>query len=167
MAVATYNKTETVYVQGKLSWAKRLFYPDDRYQKYSVQIHPNSESLEKIRDLQTKGLKNILKKDDDGYYTQFSRPTVRKYGSVVKTFEAPIVVDKDGQPIGDVIGNGSDATLKLEVYEHGTPGGGKAVAARLVSVRVDNLVAFDPKRDFTEKEQELRAGLAEQPEQLF
>ena len=165
--MVAYGKTEIVYIQGKISWSKRLFYPDEKYQKYSVMIHPNPEGLEKIRELQTKGLKNILKKDDDGYYTTFSRPTVRKYGAVVKAFEAPAVVDKDGKPIGDVVGNGTDATLKLEVYEHGTPGGGKANAARLVSVRIDNLVEFDPKRDFTAKEQELRAGLSEQPEQLF
>jgi hypothetical protein len=156
------KKTRHEYVSGKLSWV-RVVKPDLGYEPaWTATIYPNTESLEKIREWQTEGLKNVLKKNDDGYYTRFkclvSRP--RKDGTVW-TFEPPTVIDKDGRPMdGNIIGNGSDGTLKLEVYEHNTPGGGKAIAARLVGVRVDSLVEFNPDSDYAEGEdttQELRA----------
>lgn len=162
-----YSPKEEVYIQGKLSWC-RLVKPND-WSKWSVTIHPNPKDLEVVRELQAEGLKNVIKKDDDGYYVQFSRP-VNKETSKGKmlAFTAPTVVDKDGIPMdGFKVGNGSDGTVKLEVYQHGTPGGGRAKAARLVSVRVDNLVLFDPDTGFSDEEKENVSGLKDQPEQLF
>lgn len=156
------------YVQGKASWV-RIVKPDLTYNCWSITIHPTPDSLDKIRDWQAEGLKNMLKKDEDGYNVKFRCDVSkrRKDGSVW-TFLQPEAVDKDGKPMdGSIIGNGSDVTLKLEVYEHGTPGGGKAKAARLVGVRVDNLVPFDPEKDFRPEEKARVEGLAEQPEQLF
>ena len=163
MAEKFTKKTRFEYVQGKLSWV-RVVKPDTTFNKWTVNIHPTQAGLELIREWQGEGMKNVLKKDDDGYYTRFGCPCnrMRKDGTMW-TFEAPTVVDKDGYPMdGSAIGNGSDGTLKLEVYEHGTPGGGKAIAARLVGVRVDNLVPFS-EEDFTDKEAILAAGLKEQP----
>jgi hypothetical protein len=161
----SFNKTRTEYVQGKLSWAK-VVKPDSMYDCWTVTIHPTPESLELIRDWQAEGMKNVLKKDEDGgYFTKFRCPTkrLRKDGTMW-TFEAPKVVDADGAPMdGRVIGNGTDGTLKLEVYEHGTPGGGKAIAARLVGVRVDNLVPFNPDEDYTDEEKKEVEGLRAQP----
>jgi hypothetical protein len=76
----------------------------------------------------------------------------------------------DGSPLpsGASIGNGSDVTVLLEVYTHGTPGGGSAVAARLEGVRVDNLIPFEPGRDYeTDEEREAAADVAGQPEHKF
>lgn len=162
------KKANFQYVQGKASWV-RVVKPDVAFNCWAVTIHPTPDSLEKIRDWQAEGLKNQLKKDDDGYYCKFRCDVSkqRKDGSVW-TFKQPETVDKDGKPMdGSIIGNGSDVTLKLEVYEHGTPGGGRAIAARLVGVRVDNLVPFNPETDFTDAEQARVEGLKEQPEQLF
>jgi hypothetical protein len=164
--LATYNRTEEVYVSGKGSWAK-LIKPDDKWGKWSIQLHPNNDSLEKIRDLQARGLKNQLKKDDDGYFCNFSRPVSRVYKGVVKPFTPPIVVDKDGAPVLVPIGNGSDVAIKLEVYEHGTPGGGKAVAARLEKVRIDNLIPFNPNTDYSAEEKEKVEDIKVAPEALF
>jgi hypothetical protein len=125
--------------------------------------------LEIIRELQTKGIKNQFKKDEDGYYIQFSRPTERKMKGKVIGMTPPLVTNKEGQPMeGVAIGNGSDGTIKLEVYQHPTPSGGKAHAARWDALRVDNLIPFNKDTDFPDPAQKEQAkGLDEQPEQLF
>lgn len=162
------KKANFQFVQGKGRWV-RIVRPDLAFNCWSASIYPNPESLEKIRDWQAEGLKNQLKKDEDGYYVKFRCDlSKRRKDGTVWTFKQPEAVDKDGKPMdGSIIGDGSDLTLKLEVYEHGTPGGGKAIAARLVGVRVDNLVPFNPETDFLPEEQARVEGLKEQPEQLF
>ncbi len=157
-----------IYIQGKGNWA-RLVTPN-KFDKWSIQIHPNAESLEILRDMQARGAKNMIKKDDDGYFTNIGRTISKTYVKSGKTeaFTAPKVFDKDGNLLdGNTVGNGSDVTLKVEWYEHGTPTGGKAVALRLDSVRVDNLVKFEPERDLDKYEKENLSGLKDQPEQLF
>lgn len=158
-----FKKTRTEYISGKLSWV-RVVKPDLTYNCWSATIHPTPESLEKIREWQGEGLKNTIKKDEDGWNVKF-RCDVSKHrkDGTVWTFEAPKVVDKDGRPMdGSIIGNGSDGTLKLEVYPHRTPGGGQAIAARLVGVKIDNLVEFKPDEDYTEEEAKAVEGLREQ-----
>lgn len=159
---------ENVYIQGKVSWVKYVT-PDPMFNKWSVTIHPNSESLEIIRELQTQGVKNQFKKDEDGYYIQFSRPTDRKIKGKVVPLAPPVCLNQDGTPMeGVAIGNGSDATVKLEVYQHATPTGGKAKAARFAGLKIDNLIPFNKDTDFPDPAmKEQAAGLDEQPEQLF
>lgn len=161
-------KTDYVYVQGKLSWVKTQV--PDEWGKWKCTLHPNDESLNKIRDLQAEGLKNVLKKDEDGYLITFSRPTQKLMKGKVVGMAPPEILMADGKtPLqGVLVGNGSDGTLKLEVYSHGTPGGGKAKAARLLSIRVDNLIPFEINRDFDRNQKDKVAGLEEvKPEQLF
>ena len=158
--------TETVFVQGKSMWA-RTQRPDE-WGNWSLQLHLDNKSLEIVNKLIEQGLKNRLKKDDDGYFMTFRRPTQKMMRGKVIGFTPVEVLDKDGKtPIDVAIGNGSDVTLKLEVYQHGTPGGGKAKAARLQGVRVDNLVPFESEKDYDETRQEQTSGLDEQPAQLF
>ncbi len=162
------NNKNYVYIQGKAAWCR--FVTPNQWGKWSCQIHPNAEGLEVIRDMQGRGAKNVLKKDDDGYFCNIGRPVSKEYvkSGTIQAFDAPIVVDKEGKPLdGSTVGNGSDVTLKVEWYEHKTPGGGKAVALRLESVRVDNLVPYEPDRDMTSHDKEAVAGLKDQPEQLF
>lgn len=157
---------EDVYIRGKVKWLKAVTAND--WNKWTVVVYPVADDLEKIRDLQGQGLKNVLKKDEDGYYTTFSRPVNKVIRGKVIAFHPPKIVDKDNQPLDPTkIGNGSDATIKLEVYEHGTPGGGKAKAARWEAARIDNLVPYEPDRDFTDSEKAAVAGLKDQPEQFF
>ncbi len=161
-----YGKTETVYVQGKVSWFRNK--TPNQWNKYAVQIHPNVKDLEVIRELQSQGLKNVIKKDDDGYYISFTRPVTKEYQSGrIQSYAPPTVTDKDGNIYEGQVGNGSDATLKLEVYEHATPGGKKAKAARWVSARIDNLVPFETETDTFPEQKVAIEGLKEQPEQLF
>lgn len=162
-----YNKTEYVYVQGKVKWF-RYKAPDD-WGFWKHQMWMNPASLDKIRELQGEGLKNIIKKDEDGEFTTFRRPVSKVMRGKVVGFAPPLVYEADGKtPITDYqIGNGSDVTTKLEVYSHPTPGGGSAKACRWLSSRIDHLVPFDNKTDPTESEEKAQRGLDEQPEQLF
>lgn len=167
-----YDKTTRISVKGKCNWAHvtRL----NRFGDWSIEVYPNTEDLEVLRDLQSKGLKNTMMKDDDGYYMRFKRPPKKdirlRTGEIkVLIFAPPTVAMADGSPLpnGISIGNGSDVTVILEVYSHGTPGGGKAVAARLEGVRVDNLVPFNPATDYTEEEKAKVDELTSQPEAVF
>lgn len=159
------KKTRFEYIQGKLGQFSRLKTPDMQYQCWQAAVYPTKDSLERIREMQGEGLKNVLKKEEDGYVTRFRCPTFRtRKDGTVWTFSPPKVEDVQGRPIdGDAVGAGSDVTLKLEVYEHPTPQGGRAIAARLVGVRVDSLIEFNPDTDYTEEEQEQRKGLREAP----
>lgn len=150
--------SEDVYLKGKAKWANRLFVPDIEYKKWSLSLYPDVPSLETIRDLQSQGVKNVVKKDEDGYHVNLGRPTEKVIRGKVVAFNPPLVVDKDDNPFAGPIGNGSDVTCKMEVYTHPTPTGGKSKAMRLSSVRVDNLVPFE-KSNFTEEEQAQLEGM--------
>lgn len=166
------DKTKRISVKGKCKWAHvtRL----NRYGDWSVELWPTPEDLEVLRELQSRGLKNTMMKDEDGYYMRFKRPPkkdIRLKTGEVKTivFSPPTVAMADGSPLpnGVLTGNGSDVTLILEVYPHGTPGGGKAVAARLEGLRVDSLVPFNPDSDYEPEEKKKVDELREQPERIF
>ncbi len=166
--------TKNVYIKGKLSWVR----PDkpDPWGNYKATIHPDNESLEIIRDLCTQGLKNMIKKDEDGYNVTFRRPSSKIINGKVIAFTPvelldgtqPKLPDGSSPPLRDVaVGNGSDGVIKLAVYEHKTPSGGKAKAARLEAIRIDNLIPFK-KADFTDVENKQIGELADQPrEELF
>jgi hypothetical protein len=164
--LANYSKSEYIFIQGKVKWFRHKV--PNKWNKWSVQIHPNDAGLEKIRELQGEGVKNTLKKDEDGYYASFSRPVTKETSTgKILSFKPVEVFDIDGNPFDGNVGNDSDATLKLEVYSHATPGGGKAKAVRWVSARIDNLVPFEKDRDLNEEEKAAAEGLDKQPEQLF
>ena len=164
----TTTGSDHVYIQGKISWVKYVT-PDPTYNKWSCTIHPNDKGIEDIRELQTQGVKNQWKKDEDGYYIAFSRPSERKIKGKIIGMTPPVVLNSEGVPMdGVAIGNGSDGTLKLEIYSHPTPSGGKAKAARWASLKVDNLIPFNKDTDFPDPSMKDQvAGLDEQPQRMF
>jgi hypothetical protein len=157
-----------IYLTGKAKWVKVI--TPNKYDKWSMDLYPTPPSYDKIVELKSKGLKNHLRKDDDGYYMTFTRPTSKIIRGKLQGFQPPIVLDKNGLPIGKPsIGNGSDVTIKAELYEYKIPlsKNEKGIACRLESIRVDNLVPFETKRDFDEDQKSQISGLSEQPEPLF
>lgn len=157
--------SELIDIQGKVKFIHAVNF--NKYDKWSVTIYPEPKSLELIRDLQGQGLKNVIKKDEDGYYVQFSRePTKLMRGKIV-AFAAPKVVDNKGEPMdGTKIGWGSDVTVRLDVYQHGTPNGGKAKAARWEAIRVDNLVPWT-KDQLGPDEQKAHDSLVNSPKPVW
>lgn len=154
-----------VYWQGKAKWVKSVN-PDLTYNKWGFVLYPNEVHLEEIRDLQAKGVKNVLSKDDDGWKLNISRPVQKTWKGRIIAFAPPRVVDKDGLPLdGVAIGNGSDVTAQIEVYQHGTPSGKKATAIRWEGLRIDNLIPFESKTDYPPDIIPVVEGLVKQPEQ--
>lgn len=158
--------SEIIDVHGKVKFIHAVNL--SKFDKWTITIYPDPKSLEVIRDLQADGLKNQLKKDDDGYYTSFHREPNKKIRGVVKAFAAPRVLDKDGKTLMDgmKIGWGSDVTVRLEVYKSSPTSLYKYIAARWDSLRVNNLVPFEIDRDMPPAEAEAMKSLlnAEEPE---
>ena len=155
-----------VYFNGKCSWANHLVIADQEFNKWHVTLHFTPESLDKFRSLK---LKTHLKKDDDGYFAKLSRPTQKLMRGKMVTFTPPKIFDKEGKPLENVsIGNGSDVTVKCELYQYTPPGSKqKENAIRLESMRVDNLIPYEPNRDYTAEQSKAAAGLTDQPAPLF
>jgi hypothetical protein len=139
---------------------------DSEFNKWHVTLHFTPESLEKFRELK---LKTHLKKDDDGYFAKLSRPVSKLMRGKIHAFTPPQIFDKAGAPMGKTpIGNGSDVTVKCELYKYSPPGSKERLnAIRLESMRVDNLVPYEPKRDYTDEQAKAASGLADQPEPIF
>lgn len=146
-----------VTLKGKGKWINKDYKewsrPDGSVDKrWSFLFYPDEQSLEEIRDLQMRGLKNRLRKDDDGICVSLSRPVEKLIKGRVTTFSPPYVVDIDGKPLEDV-GNGSELSVDLEVYEHDVPGSkNKSVAARWEGVKITKMIKRDSpiKEDTTE-----------------
>lgn len=167
--------TDFVYLRGKAKWFRHM-HPEEFRGKttWKHTIYLDEESLERVRDLQSQGLKNVLKKDEDGYYVSFSRPTAMKWKDkntgIERTmpFEAPVVrLKNNNAPYTGNVGNGSDIETKLEVYSHAVPGGGKAKAARWLATRIDSLVPVgDGGTEIATGDQRALKGLEDKPVEL-
>jgi len=151
----------TVYLQGKCKWA-RLQAPD-QWGNWKLNLYPTSDSMATFKEL---GVKNTVKRDDDGDYIALRRPTQRVVKGKVLGLSPPVIVDKEGNPIEGVgIGNGSDLTVKLDYYSYKSPQGDSGKAIRLAGVRVDNLVPYNPSNDYPEELKKVVGKLNEQPKQ--
>lgn len=158
-------RNETVFIDGILSWCRVVSpeeYEGDRF--WSCTIHPTPESLEKVRDLQARGIMNKMKKDEDGYYIKFKRPTERRKrdGGLIP-FEPPKVYNSEKQIIDGLrVGNGSAGTLKLEVYGGDKPR--RYLAARLDSIMISSLVDYDPNKDLSDEDRKRAEGFEDRPQ---
>jgi hypothetical protein len=167
-------KIDFVYLQGKTKWFRHS--APNQWGNWSHDLYIDPPSLEKWKELQTGsddvlGIKNQLRKDEDGYFVTLRRPVEKQLRSGKKIgFAPPEVLTADGvTPLrGVMVGNGSDVTTKLEVYTHFVPGSNnkKARAIRWLSSKIDNLVPFEINKDFNENEEKQVRGLAEQPAQF-
>lgn len=137
--------SEIIELKGKLMWVR--VNELNKYGKWSLDLYPDTESLEKLRRLQAEGIKNVMKMDDNEYHMQISRPAQIEFQKgTVQSVNPPKIRDKDKQPLPDNIriGNGSDGIVAVEVYTHRVPNSEKrAKAMRLYGVEVTNLIPFE------------------------
>lgn len=155
------TKTENVYLSGKCKWCKSQ--EPNQFGDYKVDLFPDSESLNKLMELKARGLKNVLKNTEDGPSMSFKRPTRKTMRNQVINFGPPVVVDKEGSPTLQAVGNGSDVTIKLLIYPYKVPGiGTPGIGARWESLRIDNLVPFS-NQQFTVEQERAASGLMDQP----
>ncbi len=160
-------KNEYVLIDGTLSWARLIVpeeYEGDKF--WSITIHPNSDSLEKVRDLQARGIMNKMKKDDDGYFIKFKRPLFKKTKTGIIPFQPPVCFNKEKELIdGGKIGNGSTGSLKLECYGADKPR--RYFAARLDSIMVYDLIEYVPQRDLQPADRSAAEGHREGAEPIW
>jgi len=162
--MASGGRTEYILLQGKAKWVKPT--APDKYGNYSMVLYPNQESYNKLLDLKQRGLKNEIKKDEDGYSITLRRPQSKTYNGKVKGFAPPEIIGPDNLPFRQLIGNGSDVTAKIEVYPYHTPQGNSAIAMRWMALRVDNHVPYD-KKDFDDEQYKAFAGFEEKKPEGF
>lgn len=133
---------EFVTLKGTLTWI-RTGEPEEFKGKKSwkATIAPDAESLQKVMELQARGCKNQLKMDTDAegkkfYYINFSRPTdkKKKTGEVFKTFNAPVVTDRTGKVITDMVANGAKGEMRLEISSF------KGAYGNVTTAMLDSLV---------------------------
>lgn len=129
----------TYYFKGKAMWAEcnKL----SKYGKYAIKLLVSKEDAKEFKAIGSKAQPKEM--DDGSYMLSFSRDPVRralKNGEMVPA-GAPEVLDKDGNPYSGDIGNGSDVTLKVDVFKWDNAFG-KGIGMRLDKVRIDNLIEF-------------------------
>lgn len=156
MVVKRFRKEEEVYLKGKIKWCKHLR-PDATYDKYSVCMFITGEDLEKVREWQAQGIRNQLKKDEtDGWYITLSRKTsIETRGKVIPLLP-PKVIDKDGNVITDMVGNGSDGIAKCILWSFNPAPNISGKALRWEALRVDNLVKYTPENDYPDGGEDLK-----------
>ncbi len=161
MASKTYYET----IRGKVKWCRNV--QPNKFGRWSVDVYlDNPESMAKWEKLkETPGVKNSLKQDEDGKFVTFSRDTQKTVRGKMVLFDPPFHVDANDAPAQGNIGNGSDCDVVLQVYSFGGGNSGVAPgrAARFHGIKVYNLVAFEPMKDYTEQEITNLRGLNERP----
>jgi hypothetical protein len=85
-------KTYFEYFQGKAKWARTTTADQWGNWKITLYFAADSESLKKFQELKEKGLRTELKKDDDGYFVTFRRPTQKLMRGKIVTFQPPEVI---------------------------------------------------------------------------
>lgn len=150
MTLARAN-TQMVDLHGKVKFVHALNL--NKYNRWSVTLYLTEESLKKVREMKAEGLKNEIKRDDGGDYISFHRDPTKEMRGKVVSFPAPKVIDKEGQPMdGSKIGWGSDVMVRLETYKSGPNSAFKFFGARFDSIRVDNLVEYNPDKQLSPEE---------------
>lgn len=158
-------KGKEVILQGKAKWVhtKR----PDKYGKWTCTLYPNAESLAIINEMIAEGIKNELKKDDDGYYMSFGRYVERTDRNGRKYNLQPVeVMNADRTLFEGYVGNGSDVTIKLDYYGGIAPTKQPYKAARLAGIRIDNLVPYTPESGLLEAHTYSIGGLDKVPPQV-
>jgi hypothetical protein len=125
--------TRYVYLNGKTKWAK-VRKPDEKYQNFQVPLYMDKKNLEAFDSL---GLQLTKKEDEEGTYVTFRRPVSKLIKNELVNFGPPKVLNADNSEFDGLIGNGSDVTIKVAVYDTL-----KGKGHRLESVRVEKLVEY-------------------------
>ncbi len=140
--------TNYIFVPGKIMWAKGLAEIDEKYKTYNATLEVFEDTKDKVI---AAGCGAKFKPVEDRFGFKIKKSSTRtetdkitKVKSVVDTSPPRVfLTDPNGVDIEldpKTVGNGSEVTCKLEIYD--TTLGGKGT--RLLAVRVDNLIEFIP-----------------------
>lgn len=132
--------TKVLYFHGKVKWAQLGLGPtpednaDKEYKSWKLNLYLSDDSW---KDFEKSGLQLKRKTDDDGAYVTFRRPFSKVIKDDLTKFEAPKVTNAEGEIFKDYIGNGSDAIIKVVVFDTK-----KGIGHRLEEVKVIELVDY-------------------------
>ena len=154
-----------VYLSGKAKWFRVS--QADQWGNFKTRVYLDPPSKDKFMELKKEGLASHLSMDEEGEFIIAKRPSQKVMKGRPISFAPPEILNKDGTtPLRDVnVGDGSDITCKLMVYEYRAPGRDqpKKKAMRLESVRIDNLVPFN-KESFDPDTEKMVRGLDTAPQ---
>lgn len=159
---------EYVYLSGKAKWFRAG--QADQWGFFKTKLYLDPPSKTKFMELKKEGLASFLNMDEEGEWITCKRPSQKVMKGRPVSFAPPEILNKDGTiPLRDVnVGDGSDITCKMFVYEYRAPGKDtpKKKAMRLESVRVDNLVPFN-KESFDPDTEKMVRGLDTAPQPSY
>lgn len=127
--------TKYFYFQGKTKWCKARK-PDEKYGNYTINLYPTDESRALIAE---SGLQISPRQDEDGEFFTFRRPHEKLIKRELVEFGPPAILNSDNTEFDGLVGNGSEVTIKVSVYDTV-----KGVGHRWETVRVENLVKYEP-----------------------
>lgn len=129
----------TYYLSGRANWAKvqtpvEAFDPN-KPMEYKLDLVMDDKSW----DLFEKSECQLKPKETDSgeRYVTLRCPTEALFSGKKENFKVT-VLDKDNQPYSGLIGNGSEVTCNVDIYQTK-----KGVGHRLRSVRVEELIPFE------------------------
>lgn len=128
------TSSEMLYFQGMCKWAQ-VYKPDSEYDNFKINVYLDEPSWKLF---ESSGLQLTPKEDDDGKFVCFRRDNYKQIKKELVHFGAPKVMDADGEPMTDSIGNGSEVVVKVISYPSM-----KGRGHRLEAVKVTKLVPYE------------------------
>lgn len=128
-----------IYLSGTAKWCKHKK-PDEKYGNYTMDLFMDDKSWAKFND---SGAQLKVRTSDDeetpGNFVTFKRAHSKQFNDELRIFGPPSVIDVDGNDISkDNVGNGSEVTIKVRVYDTRM---GKGTDWE--SMRVETLVPYE------------------------
>ena len=121
----------TYFYTGKCKWAK-VHEPDKTYKKYSIDVLLDMDQYEALKATK---IKNTGKPEDGKMWVTFR----------CNEADGPVTVIIDDKPSTEMIGNGSEVTIKVDIDSFTSAKWGNITRSRLEAVKVDRLVKYDDK----------------------
>ena len=139
------------YFSGPVKWAKVYDHNVDEYggtEFASIDVYLDEENQKRFKESESR-LK--VREDEDGVFVKFRRNIENRVNP--DWGGTPVVLDAEGEPFNELIGNGSECTVKVTVYDTKMGKG-----TRLERVRVDKHVAYE-KPEASEVEEGTTEGI--------
>jgi hypothetical protein len=130
--------TKSYSISGTCKWAK-VHAPVDAFDKnkpkeYTIDLYMNTENMDVFKQSESQ---LRVKEDDEGKFVRFRCPSQVMINGEEVVFK-PDVLDENGVPTTEPIGNGSAVTITIDVYDTRMGKG-----TRLKKVEIDRLVPYE------------------------
>lgn len=126
-------------LKGTVNWAK--VHRTDKFGNFTIDFYPENAAARKA--LKDTGIRSKVNEDEDGgLFFKLRRPESKTIRGEEVNFGPPTVIDINGDPFTDNIGNGSEVEVTFSIYDFNHPDHGTGKGHRLEKVRVLNLIPY-------------------------